>query len=119
MKKLLRKILRGDTEISEYSTVTVAGEIKERVFLESGKSAIDISTIHWLLCLEPFVFGVWLTKEEQIIELREAAGFSMYFSDSPVDDFKIAKRNALAIITLEYLMAVIELFLMIRTLPKM
>ena len=103
MKGLLKKILLGDTEITEYATVTVAGEIKERVFLESGKSAIDISTIHWLLCLEPFVFGVWLTKEEQIIDLREAAGFSMYFSDSPVDDFKIAKRNALAIITLEYL----------------
>jgi hypothetical protein len=102
MKRLLRKILLRDTEISEYSTVTVAGEIKERVFLESGKSVIDISTIHWVLCLEPFVFGVWLTKEEEIIALNETADFSMYFSDSPVDDFKMAKRNARAIIRLNY-----------------
>ena len=102
MKKLLRKILLGDTEISEYSTVTVAGEIKERVFLESGKFAIDISTIHWLLCLEPIVFGVWLRKDEHMIALNERAGFSMYFTDSPVDDFKIAKRSAVATITLNY-----------------
>lgn len=102
MKKLLRRILLGNVEVSEYSTVTVAGDISERVFLESGKFTIDISTIHWLLCLEPIVFGVWFRKEDHLIAVNEKAGFSMYFSDSPVDDFKMAKRNSVAIIKLNY-----------------
>ena len=58
MKSLFRKILFGDTEIREYSTVTIAGEIKEHVFLKSGKFTIDISKTHWVLCLEPIVFGL-------------------------------------------------------------
>lgn len=102
MKGLFKKILFGNIDIKEYSTVTIAGGINEKVFLVTGKLTIDISKIHWVLCLEPIVFGVWLTKDEHTIVINEKTGSGMYFSDSPRDDFKIAKRNAVAIVTLDY-----------------
>jgi hypothetical protein len=102
MKSLFRKILLGDTEIKEYATVTIAGDIKESVFLKAGQFTIDISKIHWVLCLEPIVFGVWLTKGAHAMPLDSNTRCSVYFSDSTGNDFKIAKRNAVAIIALEY-----------------
>jgi hypothetical protein len=102
MKSLFRKILLGDTEITEYSTVTIEGKVKETVFLETGKSTIDVSKIHWLLCLEPIVFGVWLNKDSHKILFDGKTRCSMYFSGSSVNDFKTAKRHAVAIITLDY-----------------
>ena len=42
MKNLFKKILLGDIEIKEYSTVIIKGEIKEKVLLEIGKLIIDI-----------------------------------------------------------------------------
>ena len=102
MKSLFRKILFGDTEIREYSTVTISGGVKETVFLESGKLTLNVSKIHWLLCLEPIVVGVWLKKDQHTIVLNRKTKCSIYFSVSPADDFKIAKSNAAAIITLDF-----------------
>ena len=102
MKSLFRKAVFGDIAIKEYSTVSIAGEIKESVFLETRGSVIDISKLHWLLCLEPIVFGVWLNKAD-VISIGAATKFRMYIAESSGDDFKIAKGNALAIITLGYL----------------
>jgi hypothetical protein len=102
MKNLFKKIFLGDIEVKEYSTVTTDGAIKESVFFKTLNVTIDISEIHWLLCLEPIVFGIWLKKDEQITDLTEKTGCSMYFSDSSNIDFKTAKRNAVAIIAVEY-----------------
>ncbi|MEP6950891.1 MAG: hypothetical protein ABI863_16515 [Ginsengibacter sp.] len=102
MKSLIRKILLGDTEIKEYSTITIEGQIKESVFLETGNFTIDVSKIHWLLCLEPIVFGIWLNNDGHKIFLGDETKYQLYFSGSPGNDFKIAKRNAVAIITLDY-----------------
>jgi hypothetical protein len=102
MKNLIKKILLGDIEVTEYSTITIKNEIKEKVFLEIADYAIDISKTHWLLCLEPIVFGVWLKKDEYKITLNEKAGCKMYFSVSTNSDFRIAKKNTVAIIGLDY-----------------
>jgi hypothetical protein len=85
MKKFLRNILFGDTPVSEYSTVTVEGGIYERVYLESGGTHINISTTHWLLCLDPVVFGIWFAKKDDIISFDKEPGYKMYFKDSEKD----------------------------------
>lgn len=103
MKSLIKKILLGDIEVTEYSTITIKDEIKERVFLEIADYTIDISKTHWLLCLEPIVFGVWLKKNEHKIMPNEKAKCKMYFSVSTSSDFGIARKKAVAIIDLYYL----------------
>jgi hypothetical protein len=45
MKNLFKKVLIGDIKVEEYSTVTIEGEIKERVFLESRTVNNDVSKI--------------------------------------------------------------------------
>lgn len=102
MKNLIRKILLGDVEVKEFSTITIKDEIEERVFLEIADYAIDVSNTHWLLCLEPIVFGVWLKKNESKITFKYKAGCKMYFSVLTNSDFRIARKNSVAIIGLDY-----------------
>ena len=102
MKKLLIKILLGDIEVTEYSTITINDEIKERVFLEIADYAIDISKTHWLLCLAPIVFGVWIKKSDHKIRINEKAGCKIYFTVLTNADFRIAKKKAVAVISLDY-----------------
>jgi hypothetical protein len=102
MKSLLKKILLGDTMISEYSTITIMDEVKENLVLETREFSIDISEIHWLLCLDPVVFGVWLIKDEHKAPPAAKSEYRMYFKDSAGDNFKISKRNAVAEIVLDY-----------------
>lgn len=84
MKSLIRKILIGDTPVSEYSTITVPGEITERVFLKKGSEQLDISAVQWLLCLKPVVFGIWFLKKNNAdLFIKETGtGYKMYFNDN-------------------------------------
>jgi hypothetical protein len=102
MKKLLRKILLGDIEVEEYSKITITGEIKESVFIEIENIGVDISKTHWLLCLEPIVFGVWLKKNEHKIAPDEKERCKIYFSVSTNSDFRIARKKAVAVIGVDY-----------------
>ena len=81
MKKLLRKLLFGDIPVSEYKTVTVDDSIQETVYLEIEKRRSDVSSDHWLLCLEPVVFGVWLTNNSDIELLKRSASCKLNFTD--------------------------------------
>lgn len=101
MKSLFRNILFGNIEITEYSTITIEGQVKENVFLETGDFIINVSEIHWLLCLEPIVFGIWLSRDGHKILPGGKTRCSLYFSGSS-NDFRAAKKNAVAIITLDY-----------------
>ena len=96
MKNILRKILFGNTPVSEYSTITVKDVIKEIVYLGAGSKRVDISANQWLLCLDPVVFGIWFTKENTVIAFEKKRGYKMYFTDSQKDN------NTVAVITLEY-----------------
>ena len=81
MNKLLKRIFFQDIAIKEYVTITVAEPIKERAYLKNRKNVIDISENHWLLCLEPIVFGVWLNKNESFL-FEETKEIRIYFNDS-------------------------------------
>ena len=77
MKKLLRKILFGDIPVREYATVTVEGEIVEKVFLENGTERTDVSSLHWLLCLKPVIFGIWTNNA-----IAVSTTYRMFYYDS-------------------------------------
>jgi len=102
MKSLIRKILLGEVAIQEYSTITVPGNIKEQVLLETVNMTIDVSVTHWLLCLEPIVFGIWLKDDGQLADQIEKKGCSLYFGNSGDASFKKVKRRAVAVVVAEY-----------------
>jgi len=79
MKHLIRKMLVGNHTVREYTTVTIPDVIQEQVYLEAGKRLINVSTRHWLLCIEPATFGIWLTSEEDRHALKCSTRWKLYF----------------------------------------
>ncbi len=75
-------MLMGDTVFTEYSKITVPDDIQEDVYLEIGETWIDVAGAHWLLCIEPIVFGVWIEKE---VVLPAPGNYHMYFDGVEVD----------------------------------
>jgi hypothetical protein len=90
MKKFLRNILFGVLPVTEYSTITVPDGINEKLSLEAGNKTIDISTIHWLLCLEPVVFGIWLSRKDDIISFSKKPEYRMHFKASENESDPVA-----------------------------
>ena len=82
MKKLLRKIVFGDIPVSEYSTVTVPEQVIEQVLLTSGTRRIEVSTQQWLLCLDPVIFGIWLTNRDDIAFFDKRPAYKLHFNDA-------------------------------------
>lgn len=62
MKKLIRKMLMGDSSFTEYARITMPDEIPESIYLEAGGNITEVSTTHFLLCIEPVIFGIWSEK---------------------------------------------------------
>ena len=62
MHRKIRKLFFGDENIREYSTISTNAMQYERVEIRSDKITIDVTQQHYLLCLEPLVFGVWFKK---------------------------------------------------------
>jgi hypothetical protein len=90
MTPLFSKIVFGESVIREYSTVRIGETIREKVYLRSSSDGpvVDVSRHHWVLCLDPLVFGVWI---DQILEnaFDERAFYQMFFRDTicaPGDD---------------------------------
>ena len=48
----------GDAVFSAYSKITVPENIPEKVYLQAGSHTVDVSALHWILCIEPIVFGI-------------------------------------------------------------
>jgi hypothetical protein len=107
MKALFRKFLLGDAAIKEYATVGIDGSIREKVYLRCGEDEpLDISLSHWVLCLDPLVFGVWLEKDQynpdgKQYPLDGKASCSMYFRDEPLRPGGELDRGALASLQLD------------------
>ena len=89
----------GDAVISEYSKITIQGEIKEKVYLETSKKSIDISQNHWLLCIEPVIFGVWIEKDEFKPALMKSREYKIYFNSC---DIERTRKKPLAELTLHF-----------------
>ena len=77
MKSLVRKWLMGDTVFSEYSKITADDDLAQKVWLKAEDEIIEVSPNHWLLCIEPIMYGVWLEKKASI-HLEEKKEFLMY-----------------------------------------
>jgi hypothetical protein len=90
MKKFLRNILFGNIPVTEYSTITVPDGINEKVSLEAGNKTIDISAVHWLLCLDPVVFGIWLIRKDDIISFSKKSEYRMHFKASEKETDPVA-----------------------------
>jgi hypothetical protein len=116
MKEILRKILFGTAAIREYSTVTIESGIRERVYLQKEHSdpkdrsgtlrdrrasyPLDVSSCHFLLCLDPIVFGIWLEKEKARV-LDRQGGYSLYFRDTAFVTGRDIGKESLAVIGLD------------------
>ncbi|HTB53555.1 MAG TPA: hypothetical protein VK718_12365 [Ferruginibacter sp.] len=66
MKKYLKKILVGDATVTEYSTITIDHTIQEAVYLEAHHLSINISANHYVFCLMPMVYGIWIDNKQQL-----------------------------------------------------
>lgn len=71
----------GDTVFSEYSKITVPDDIREKVYLAIAGSRIEVSRDHWLLCIEPIVFGVWIEKSKLPHQQEPGMECRLYFGD--------------------------------------
>ena len=80
MNSKIREIIFGDGDIKEYATITTSDGIRERVHLKIGTTTLDISQRHWLLCLEPIVFGVWIENKENKTSFDERGDYKMCFT---------------------------------------
>jgi len=63
MRKLLKNILYSGINVTEYTSITLNENISEKVFFDIGGSRIDVSDYHWTLCLQPLIFGIWVSKD--------------------------------------------------------
>jgi hypothetical protein len=116
-------MLFGTATIREYSTVTADGGIRESVFLQRGRHAIespdqyatdplfvtvlDVSHCHFLLCLDPIVFGIWLEKEKAI-RLDPSGIYQLNFRDTETGADGDSAKDALAVIQLALMDKIVE-----------
>ncbi|MBS1597816.1 MAG: hypothetical protein JST75_06305 [Bacteroidetes bacterium] len=99
MKEKIIKWIFGESVIRVYSSVSVADDIREHVYLQLNDFFIDITENQWLLSLDPVVMGVWLKND---IPLQNKNTFyKIYFTDKKSEKENV-KRNSVAIIELEF-----------------
>jgi flavin reductase (DIM6/NTAB) family NADH-FMN oxidoreductase RutF len=96
MNRVFREILFGDAEIKEYAAITTDGQINEKVYLWDNTTTTDISESHWLLCLDPVIFGIWVPKAPA----RLQQDYKMYFRD-PIAGIQ-KKGKTVAELSLDY-----------------
>jgi flavin reductase (DIM6/NTAB) family NADH-FMN oxidoreductase RutF len=78
MRKLLNIVLFGNTFFKEFPAISIdENAIKEKVFFEADGKKIDVSRKHWLLSLEPMIYGIWLESESN---LNKETNCSLYFN---------------------------------------
>ena len=108
MKKLIRKMLVGDNVISEYSTVTVPDGIQEKVYLEINGQLINVSHLHWLLCIEPVVFGIWLEEAAHKTAIQNSTVCKLYFHGASNEQTGHLSGTVEAVLTLTSTQAIEE-----------
>lgn len=83
MKSFIRRLLVGNHIIREYATVTIPDGIQEKVYLEVNGPLINVSHQHWLLCIEPVIFGIWIENPAHKAALHQATTCRLYFNGQP------------------------------------
>ncbi len=93
MKKLLNKLLFGQTFFKEFPAVSIdENSITEKVFLEIDGAKSDVSKKHWLLSLEPMVFGVWF--DEYVPNTNNKTDYKLSFNSK--------QNKPVAVLTLKF-----------------
>jgi hypothetical protein len=83
MKTLIRKLLMGDVDFSDYVKVKIDGNLTEKVFLETAGAVKDVSQQHALFCIEPIIFGIWFDKSEWQPQKKQYEVYQLYFGAAP------------------------------------
>ena len=99
MKSLVRKWLMGNTVFSEYVKITAGDRLAQKAWLRIDGKLTDVSTTHWLLCIEPIMYGVWI-EEKELIEYKETGYFRMYLGGS-ISESKSKVESAEAVLSLD------------------
>jgi len=100
MKAFLKRLLVGDNEVREYPPIRIPGDIPEKVYLEMAGTMTHVSQNHWLLCIEPVIFGIWIKQDEREVSYERQEQYHLYFFDSA--DNARNKKKASAIVTLSF-----------------
>lgn len=101
MKRLVRKILVGDTAFCRYAKIREPAETHERVYLDTGDAVIDVSREHWILCMEPFIFGIWIQKGREGLIAGNPSKYRMYISAGTAGDKRRILKYAEASLQLD------------------
>ena len=99
MKSLVRKWLMGNTVFSEYVKITASDRLAQKAWLRIDGNLTDVSTTHWLLCIEPIMYGVWI-EEKDFIEPQQTGDFTMYLGGS-IAESKNKVESAEAVLSLD------------------
>ncbi len=62
---------------------------------------MDVSKSHWVLCLTPIVFGIWMGKEEALNFSGEKTEYSLLFTDQQINFRDNSNKNATALARLD------------------
>ena len=102
MKGLFRKMVFGETVIREYATVKIGNKIQEQVYLQGadGGPVLDVSACHWIFCLDPLVFGVWMEKGA-MGGIDGSASCKLIFRNKPLRSGESPEKGALAVAHLD------------------
>jgi len=65
MNALVKKIFFNRTPIKTFFITRLdSRRIEEKVFLKAGKTILDVTCHHAMICLDPFCMAVWLSDED-------------------------------------------------------
>lgn len=101
MKRLIRKMLMGDSTFQGYAKITAPERIQEKVYLVTGDKVIDISGRQWILCIEPFIFGVWIETQEIDQAIPDHSQCRIYITNTSSSGKRRMMREAVVVAKLE------------------
>ncbi len=81
MRSIFKKLFYKNLPVVEYVGITVHDTINEKVFLKINDHAIDVSENHWVLCLQPVIFGIWVSQQVNSQGISNNKKFSLFFRE--------------------------------------
>lgn len=101
MKQLIRNILTGSTPLCEYAKIITPSPIHEKIFLQTKNAVFDISENHWILCITPFIFGVWIENTEIDLSPKKGSKYHIYISNTWIHHRKQVLKNTESALSLD------------------
>lgn len=73
----------GDTSFSEFTKITTPDDLRQRAWIEAGNQMYDISNQHWLVCIQPIVFAIWVEDIAMQVQIQSQEKTHVYFGGKP------------------------------------